>query len=73
MPVHPHERARRIEGISARGVYADAYSLIRATNPFPSVCGRVCYAPCEAVCNRGQVDDAVAIRALKRFAVDRST
>jgi len=53
------------------GRFADAYNLIRATNPFPSVCGRVCYAPCEEACNRGQVDEAVAIRLLKRFAVDR--
>ena len=44
----------------------------RATNPFPSVCGRVCYAPCEAACNRGQLDEPLAIRALKRFAVDRA-
>jgi heterodisulfide reductase subunit A len=53
------------------GRFEDAYALIRATNPFPSVCGRVCYAPCEDACNRGQVDEAVAIRLLKRFAVDR--
>jgi heterodisulfide reductase subunit A len=53
------------------GRFADAYMLIRATNPFPSVCGRVCYAPCEGLCNRGQLDDPLAIRDLKRFAVDR--
>jgi len=50
--------------------FADAYRLIRATNPFPSVCGRVCYAPCERVCNRGEIDEPLAIRDLKRFAVD---
>ena len=55
----------------SEGRFADAYMLIRATNPFPSVCGRVCYAPCEGVCNRGQLDDPLAIRDLKRFAVDR--
>ena len=55
----------------SEGRFADAYMLIRSTNPFPSVCGRVCYAPCERVCNRGQVDEAVAIRGLKRFAVDQ--
>jgi len=54
----------------SEGRFADAYMLIRATNPFPSVCGRVCYAPCETVCNRGQLDDPLAIRDLKRFAVD---
>jgi len=54
----------------SEGRFRDAYMLIRATNPFPSVCGRVCYAPCEGVCNRGQLDDPLAIRDLKRFAVD---
>ena len=54
----------------SEGRFAEAYKLIRATNPFPSVCGRVCYAPCESVCNRGQLDAPLAIRDLKRFAVD---
>lgn len=54
----------------SEGRFAEAYMLIRATNPFPSVCGRVCYAPCERVCNRGQLDEPLAIRDLKRFAVD---
>ncbi len=55
----------------SEGRFKDAYMLIRATNPFPSVCGRVCYAPCERACNRGQLDAPLAIRDLKRFAVDR--
>jgi heterodisulfide reductase subunit A len=55
----------------SEGRFKDAYMLIRATNPFPSACGRVCYAPCEGVCNRGQMDDPLAIRDLKRFAVDQ--
>ncbi len=55
----------------SEGRFQDAYMLIRATNPFPSVCGRVCYAPCESACNRGQMDEPLAIRDLKRFAVDR--
>ncbi|MGD0230227.1 MAG: FAD-dependent oxidoreductase [Syntrophorhabdales bacterium] len=53
------------------GRFRDAYLLIRETNPFPSVCGRVCYAPCERACNRGQIDAPLAIRDLKRFAVDQ--
>jgi len=55
----------------SEGRFNDAYMLIRDTNPFPSACGRVCYAPCERVCNRGQLDDPLAIRDLKRFAVDQ--
>ncbi len=55
----------------SEGRFEDAYLLIRETNPFPSVCGRVCYAPCEKACNRGQLDDPLAIRDLKRFAADQ--
>jgi heterodisulfide reductase subunit A2 len=55
----------------SEGRFEEAYLLIRETNPFPSACGRVCYAPCERVCNRGQLDDPLAIRDLKRFAVDQ--
>lgn len=38
--------------------------------PFPAICGRVCFSPCEDACARTNVDQAVAIRALKRFAAD---
>ena len=55
----------------SEGRFSDAYLLIRETNPFPSVCGRVCYAPCERACNRGQLDAPLAIRDCKRFAADR--
>jgi heterodisulfide reductase subunit A-like polyferredoxin len=55
----------------SEGRFEEAYRLIRATNPLPSACGRVCYAPCESVCNRGQLDQPLAIRDLKRFAVDQ--
>ena len=39
-------------------------------NPFPSVCGRVCHDPCEVVCNRGEIDEPVAINNLKRYNAD---
>lgn len=51
----------------AEGRYEDAYRIARATNPFASICGRVCGAPCEANCRRGDLDSPIAIRALKRF------
>jgi heterodisulfide reductase subunit A len=53
------------------GKLRDAYELMRRTNPLPAVCGRVCYAPCEDACNRGQMDEPVASRALKRFVADQ--
>ncbi len=52
------------------GRFAESYSLIKQRNPFPSICGRICDHPCESKCRRGQVDDPVAIRDLKRFVAD---
>ncbi len=55
----------------AEGDYERAYLIARQCNPFASVCGRVCNAPCEARCRRGDFDAAIAIRALKRFVCER--
>ena len=55
----------------AEGRIREAYDLLRRTNPLPAVCGRVCYAPCEKACNRGQLDEPMAIRELKRFITDQ--
>ncbi len=55
----------------AEGRYEDAYIIARAPNPFASICGRVCAAPCEAKCRRGALDAAISIRALKRFVCER--
>ncbi len=57
----------------AEGRMDDAYAIIRDANPFPSVCGRVCTAYCEAHCRRGQLDSPLAIRLLKRAASDHRT
>ncbi|HQQ76265.1 MAG TPA: FAD-dependent oxidoreductase [Thermoanaerobaculia bacterium] len=54
----------------AEGRDEDAYAAARATNPFVSICGRICGAPCEAACRRGSVDAPVAIRAVKRWACE---
>jgi NADPH-dependent glutamate synthase beta subunit-like oxidoreductase len=48
-----------------------AFLVARAPNPFASICGRVCAAPCEDACRRGDIDGAVAIRALKRFVTEK--
>jgi NADPH-dependent glutamate synthase beta subunit-like oxidoreductase len=55
----------------AEGRDLDAYKIARATNPFASICGRVCGAPCEANCRRGSLDTPVTIRALKRFVNEK--
>ncbi len=52
------------------GRFDDAVNLIRKDNPFPSACAYICEHPCEARCRRNMVDNAINIRALKRYAVD---
>jgi len=63
---------RYIRYIAAKR-YADALDVIREKIPFPSVCGSACFHPCEAKCRRLQLDEAIAVRALKRFAVEQGT
>ena len=55
----------------AEGRYEEAYRIARAHNPFASICGRVCGAPCETNCRRGSVDAPVTIRPLKRFVTSQ--
>src|SRR5690242_20897550 len=55
----------------AEGRYEDAYIIARTPNPFASICGRVCAAPCEAKCRRGALDASISIRALKRFVCEQ--
>lgn len=52
------------------GNFLEAVRVIKESNPFPSVCGRICVQPCEFECRRNLVDEAVAINGLKRFAAD---
>lgn len=55
----------------ADGDFESAYLIARGPNPLASICGRVCGAPCEAACRRGDIDQPVSIRALKRFVTDK--
>ncbi|MBC8384630.1 MAG: FAD-dependent oxidoreductase [Candidatus Cloacimonetes bacterium] len=57
-------------GLIAAGKYEQALEVVKRTNPLPGICGRVCTYPCESDCRRNEVDDPVAIRALKRFIAD---
>jgi NADH-quinone oxidoreductase subunit F len=54
----------------AEGDYEKSVEIIRERNPFPAVCGRICIHPCEYKCRRGELDQPIAIRALKRLASD---
>lgn len=79
-PVHTDARGY-IRAI-AQGNFEEAYLIARGPNPFASICGRICGAPCEIACRRGKIpkvnddgffvgqDRPVSIRALKRFVCD---
>ncbi|MCR4407900.1 MAG: FAD-dependent oxidoreductase [Anaerolineae bacterium] len=54
----------------AQGRYAEALEIHRRHNPFALVCGRVCPAFCESRCRRGDIDEPIAIRSIKRFMAD---
>ena len=56
----------------ARGDYEEAWWIARQPNPFASICGWICPAPCESACRRGRIDDPINIRPLKRFANEMS-
>lgn len=60
----------RIEMLTVQGYFKEAWETILWENPFPGICGRICYHPCERTCNRGQFDAAVSIRSLERFLAD---
>ena len=65
--------AGRYVGLIAAGRYDDAYAVAAEVNPFPAVCGWICTAPCELACRRGELDEPIAIRGLKRFAAEAGT
>jgi NADH-quinone oxidoreductase subunit F len=54
------------------GRFEDAYKILMQTNPFPSVCGRVCDHKCQTKCRRGNLDESLAIKFLKRFITDNA-
>lgn len=54
----------------AREQYTEGLRLIKKDMPFPGICGRVCPHPCEGKCNRGKLDEPIAIEYLKRFLAD---
>ncbi len=66
-----HTDSGRYVQLIAEGRYEEAYLTARSPNPFASICGRICAAPCEDKCRRGRIDAPVSIRALKRFVCDR--
>jgi heterodisulfide reductase subunit A len=57
-------------GLIAVGKFEKALAIVKRDNPLPGICGRVCVHPCETDCSRNEVDQPLAICALKRFLAD---
>lgn len=66
-----HTDVRGYVQMIAMGRFEDAYKIARSPNPIASICGRICYAPCETRCRRNALDRSVAIRPLKRFVSEQ--
>ena len=56
--------------LASQGDWHGALCIYLEENPLPGVCGRICYHPCEAECNRGKLDEPINIRGLERFLSD---
>jgi indolepyruvate ferredoxin oxidoreductase alpha subunit len=65
-----HIDVRGYVGLVKDGKFDEALALIKEKLPFPAIVGRVCIRPCEGKCKRGEVDESIAINALKRSAAD---
>ncbi|CDZ79849.1 Glutamate synthase [NADPH] small chain [Candidatus Rubidus massiliensis] len=53
-----------------QGNYLEGYKIARGPNPFASICGMICGAPCESSCRRDRVDKTLTIRAQKRYLTE---
>ncbi|MEM2104762.1 MAG: FAD-dependent oxidoreductase [Candidatus Bathyarchaeia archaeon] len=65
-----HVNVQAYVALIQRNMFKEAVEVIRKDLPFPAICGRVCFSPCEDACARVNLDQAVAIRALKRLVAD---
>jgi NADPH-dependent glutamate synthase beta subunit-like oxidoreductase len=66
-----HTDSGRYVQLIGQGKDHEAYLVARSSNPFASVCGRICAAPCEDACRRGKIDESITIRSLKRFITEK--
>ncbi|MDH4180368.1 MAG: glutamate synthase subunit beta [Betaproteobacteria bacterium] len=57
--------------LAYRGQWQRALEVLHSTNNFPEFTGRVCPAPCEAACTLNINDDAVGIKSIEHFLVDK--
>jgi len=67
-----HEKIPQYFALVKEHKYEEAWHIIIKDNPMPGVTGRVCYHPCETVCNRDHYDEAIAIHNMERFVADQN-
>jgi indolepyruvate ferredoxin oxidoreductase alpha subunit len=65
-----HIDVRGYVGLIKEGKFDEALALVKQTLPFPGIIGRICTRPCESKCKRADIEEAIAINALKRSAAD---
>lgn len=63
-------RIRDYIKLAGEGKFKEAWELLKEDNPLPAITGRVCYHPCESVCNRGRFDEPIAVHSIERFIGD---
>jgi len=70
-PLAPPVNSKGYISLISQGKFKEALEVVRRTLPIAVVYGRICTHACERECERGKVDEAIAIRQLKRFATDK--
>lgn len=68
-----HTDVQAYIGLIAQGRYTEAFEVITSVNPVASVCSMICHHPCEQSCRRCAIDEPLAVRHLKRFAIEKSS
>ena len=67
-----HMNIPRMNRLIAAGEFAEALRVVKKDIALPAVLGRICPAPCEGICHRRTVDEAVSICVLKRYVGDEN-
>ncbi len=62
--------AQAYVALAGVGRFKEALEVVRRDNVLPGICGRICTHPCESSCRRGELDEPIAIRDIKRFVAD---
>ncbi len=62
-----------IEMLTSQGLFKEAWETILRENPLPGICGRVCFHPCEGICNRKDFDSSIAVHSIERFLADAAS